>query len=553
MLGFLIYASTQPMYAWMMKYIIDAIESKSQSSITWIPLVIVGVILIRGIGSFLGNYYLAKVSSSIVHTLRCQIFDRYTVLPTQYFDDRNTGHLISRVTYNVTQVTSAATNALKVVVREGLTVIGLLGYLAYLNWQLSLVFLAITPVIAFVVSVAGKRFKKISKKIQLAMGDVTHVSTEFIGGHRVVRSFGGEAYERKRFKQTSLYNYRQILKLAKTSAIHTPVLQLIVGLALALLIYLALTMMQDASTGEIISYLTAAILIPKPVRQLSEVSANIQKGIAAAESVFEVLDEQAEQDNGIYQTDRVRGRIDVKNLSFTYPNSDKSILVDISFTAKPGQTIALVGSTGSGKTTLTSLIARFYDYKHGQIYLDGVDIREYTLKNLRQQIALVSQNVTLFNDTVENNIAYGSMAGIDREKVIAAAEQANAMEFINEMSEGLDSIVGENGVKLSGGQRQRLAIARALLKDAPLLILDEATSALDTETERKIQHALENVMSGRTTIVIAHRLSTIENADLILAMEQGHIVEKGSHKELMKKRGYYANLHQTQMQQDNDF
>ena len=552
MLGFFIYAATQPMYAWLMKYVIDSIESKSQDATFWIPLVIVGIVLVRGIGSFLGNYYLAKVSNSIVHTLRCQIFDRYTVLPTKYFDDRNSGHLISRLTYNVTQVTSAATNALKVVVREGLTVIGLLGYLAYLNWQLSLIFLAIAPVIGVVVGAAGRRFNKISKKIQASMGDVTHVSTELIQGHRVVRSFGGETYESKRFLQASQYNYKQSLKLVKISAIHTPILQMIVGIALAFLIFMALTMMQDASTGDFIAYLTAAILIPKPIRQLSEVSANIQKGIAAAESVFEVLDESAEPDNGLYEKARVQGRLDIRNLSFTYPDTDERILADITFSALPGQTIALVGYSGSGKTTLASLLARFYDYEQGQIYLDGVDIREYTLSNLRQQIALVSQNVTLFNDTVENNIAYGAMAGIDRQQVIAAAELANAMEFINEMPEGLDTEIGENGVKLSGGQRQRLAIARALLKDAPLLILDEATSSLDTESERKIQHALENVMRGRTTIVIAHRLSTIENADLILAMDKGRIVEKGNHKQLMQKQGYYANLHQTQIQQQQD-
>lgn len=554
MLGFFIYASTQPLYAWMMSYMVDAIENKTQDSAYWIPLVIVGVIFLRGVGSFLGNFYLSKVSNSIVHTLRCQIFNRYTVLPTRYFDDRNSGHLISRITYNVTQVTSAVTNAFKIVIREGLTVIGLLSYLVYLNWQLSLVFLAITPIIGLVVSVAGKRFKKISKKIQVAMGDVTHVSTELIQGHRVVRSFGGEAYEQERFLAASQYNYKQAIKLSKTSAIHTPVLQLIVGIVLSFLIFLVLTMMQDSSTGEIVSYLTAAILIPKPIRQLSEVSANIQKGIVAAENIFEVLDETAEADKGSYQIDRVQGLLDIKNLSFIYPGTEKSILVDINFTAKPGQTVALVGYSGSGKTTLASLIARFYDYKDGQICLDGIDIREYTLKNLRQQIALVSQNVTLFNDTLEHNIAYGSLRGMDRKKIIAAAELANAMGFINNMPDGLDTLIGENGIKLSGGQRQRLAIARALLKDAPLLILDEATSALDAESERKIQHALENVMRNRTTLVIAHRLSTIENADLILAMNKGRIVEKGSHKELMRRSGgYYANLHQSQIQQDKDF
>ena len=553
MLGFLIYASTQPMYAWLMKFLIESLENKTRDTVIWIPAVIISVVFFRGIGSFLGNYFLAKVSNGVVHTLRCQIFDRYTVLPSQYFDDRNSGHLISRVTYNVSQVTSAATNALKVIVREGLTVIGLMAYLVYLNWQLSLVFLAITPLIGLIVGAAGRRFKKISKKIQAAMGDVTHISSELINGYRVVRSFGGEDYERRRFHDASGYNYKQSLKLVKTSAIHTPVLQLIIAIALAFMIFLALIIMEDASTGVFISYITAAILMPKPIRQLSEVGANVQKGIAAAESIFEVLDEAEEQDNGNYEVGRVNGHIEFKNLSFTYPNTGKPVLKEINFIAKPGQTIALVGYSGSGKTTLASLIARFYEYQDGQILLDGIDIRDYSLKNLRQQIALVSQHVTLFNDTVEKNIAYGGLQGVNRQQVIAAAKAANAMEFIEEMPKALDTEVGENGVKLSGGQRQRLAIARALLKDAPILILDEATSALDTDSERKIQQALETAMQGRTTIVIAHRLSTIENADLILAMDKGRIIEAGNHATLLQKGGYYAQLHRTQRQAQNDF
>ncbi|MGR9072965.1 MAG: lipid A export permease/ATP-binding protein MsbA [Gammaproteobacteria bacterium] len=551
--GYLIYASTQPMFAWLMKFLVESIENKTRDTAYWIPFVIVGVVLLRGVGSFLGNYFLAKVSNNIVHTLRCKIFDRYTALPNTYFDDRNSGHLVSRVTYNVSLVTGAATDALKVVVREGLTVIGLLGYLIYMNWQLSMIFLALAPVIGFIVRTAGKRFKKISKKIQASMGDVTHVSSELINGYRVVRSFGGEEYEKNRFFQASQTNLRQSLRLVKTSSIHTPLLQLIVTIGLAVLVYLALIIMDDASAGDFIAYITAALLVPKPVRQLSEVGVNIQKGIAAAESIFEVLDEKEEEDNGTYETERAKGKLEFENLSFAYPGTEKQVLKSITFTAEPGKTVALVGYSGSGKTTLASLVPRFYDFSDGRILLDGVDIREYALKNLRRQIALVTQHVTLFNDTVERNIAYGSMAGIDRQKVIEAAAAANAMEFIEELPNGLDTLVGENGVKLSGGQRQRLAIARALLKDAPLLILDEATSALDTESERKIQFALENVMTGRTTLVIAHRLSTIENADLILAMDKGRIVEMGSHAELIKKNGYYAKLHQTQVQRHSEF
>lgn len=545
-IGFLLYAATQPMFAALMKYIVDAIEQQNDSARYWIPAATVGVVLCRGIGSFLGNYYLAMVSNSVIHTLRCEIFNRYSVLPNSFFDNNNSGHLISRVTYNVTQVTSAATDAIKIVIREGLTVIGLIGYLFYMNWKLSLVFLGIAPIIGLVVRYASKRFRKISKKIQGSMGDVTHVSSELINGYRVVRSFGGEEYEKERFLKASRDNYAQSMKMVKISSIHTPLLQLIVASALAVLIYMALLMMNEASAGEFIAFLTAAILVPKPVRQLSEVAATIQKGIAAAESIFEILDEPEEINTGFYATSRVKGKLEFRNLSFSYPETDKPILNNVSFIAELGQSVAVVGQSGSGKTTLTSLILRFYDYQQGSILLDGVDIRDYTLKNLRQHIALVAQHVTLFNDTIERNIAYGTLINSSRDQVIKAAEAANAMEFINKLPEGFDTLVGENGVKLSGGQRQRLSIARAILKDAPILIMDEAMSALDTISEKKIQIALGHVMEGRTTLIIAHRLSTIENADKILVMEKGEIVEFGAHRNLLEKNGTYAKLYQTQ-------
>lgn len=548
--GFLCYAATQPMFAGLMQYIVDAINRRDTDANYWIPAATVGIVLFRGIGSFLGNYYLAKVANSVVHTLRCQIFNRYTILPNAFFDDNNSGHLISRVTYNVTQVTSAATDAIKVVIREGLTVIGLLGYLLYMNWKLSLLFVAIAPIIGLVVRYAGKRFRKISKKIQGSMGDLTHVSSELINGYRVIRSFGGEEYEKKRFLEASRYNYSQSMKMIKTAAIHTPVLQLIVASALAVLIFMALMVMNDASAGEFVAYLTAATLVPKPVRQLSEVAATIQKGIMAAESIFEVLDEPQEVDTGTHTTPRLKGKLEFSDLSFCYPNSHKRILRNISFVVEPGETVALVGHSGSGKTTLTNLILRFYDHKEGRILLDDVDIQRYALKNLRQQMALVTQHVTLFNDTIERNIAYGTLTDTSREKVMQAAESANAMEFINRLPEGFDTLVGENGVKLSGGQRQRLSIARAILKDAPILILDEAMSALDTISEKKIQNALEHVMAGRTTLVIAHRLSTIENADKIVVMDDGAIVERGVHRGLIETKGVYAQLYNTQFKSE---
>lgn len=548
--GFLIFASTQPMLAALMEFLVDSLQAEKRDAVYWVPLAIVGIIFLRGIGSFLGSYYIAKVSNSIVHTLRCQIFDRYVTLPNAYFDNTNSGHLLSRVTYNVTQVTGAATDAIKVVVREGLTVIGLLLYLFYMNWLLSLIFIAITPLIGFLVGYAGKRFKAISKRIQSSMGDVTHVSSELINGYRVVRSFGGEDYERNRFRDASHFNFRQSIKMVQTSAIHTPLLQLIVAGALALMIYLALSLMHDASTGEFVAFITAAGLIPKPIRQLSEVNANIQKGIAAAESIFDVLDETPEPDEGQYEIERAQGKIEFRQLNFSYPGSDEPVLKDINLTIEPGMTVALVGHSGSGKTSLSSLIPRFYNHQDGDILLDGVEVSEYTLKNLRQHIALVTQHVTLFNDSIANNIAYGALEHTPRAQIEKAAAQANALEFIELLPEGLDTMVGENGVKLSGGQRQRLAIARALLKDAPVLILDEATSALDTESERKIQAALETAMKGRTTVTIAHRLSTIENADLIVVMDQGEIIETGTHAQLLALGGAYAKLHDTQFSEE---
>ncbi|MBC7201476.1 MAG: lipid A export permease/ATP-binding protein MsbA [Pseudomonas balearica] len=568
-LGFLIFASTQPMLGYMLKFFVDGLTNPDAglfSEVPWlldhapwlaelkllqaVPLLIVLIALWQGIGSFLGNYYLAKVSMGLVQDLRVALFNNLLTLPNRYFDNHNSGHLISRITYNVTMVTGAATDAIKVVVREGMSVVFLFATLLVMNWKLTLVMVAILPVIGLMVSSASKKFRKQSKKIQLAMGDVTHVASETIHGYRVVRSFGGEGYEQQRFLLASEDNKRKQLNMVRTNAVYTPSLQLLIYSAMAALMFLVLLLRGDSSAGDLVAYITLAGLLPKPIRQLSEVSSTIQKGVAGAESIFEQLDEVPEVDTGTLERERVSGRLEVRDLSFVYPQTDKQVLKGISFTAEPGQMVALVGRSGSGKSTLANLIPRFYHHEAGQILLDGEDVEAYTLRNLRRHIALVTQQVTLFNDTVANNIAYGDLAGAPLEDIREAARAAYADEFIEQMPQGYDTLVGENGVLLSGGQRQRLAIARALLKNAPVLILDEATSALDTESERHIQAALDEVMKGRTTLVIAHRLSTIEKADLILVMEQGRIVERGSHAELLAANGAYARLHATQFKDE---
>lgn len=567
--GFLIFASTQPMLGYILKYFVDGLANPDASLfarvpwmleyIPWlahlkllqaVPLLIVLIALWQGIGSFLGNYYLAKVSMGLVQDLRVALFNNLLTLPNRYFDNHNSGHLISRITYNVTMVTGAATDAIKVVVREGMTVVFLFATLLWMNWKLTLVMVAILPVIGLMVTNTSKKFRKQSKKIQTSMGDVTHVTSEAIQGYRVVRSFGGEDYEKQRFLEASEENKSKQLKMVRTGAVYTPSLQLVIYSAMAILMFLVLWLRGDSSAGDLVAYITLAGLLPKPIRQLSEVSSTIQKGVAGAESIFEQLDEESEIDCGTVERERVEGRLDVRHLNFQYPGSEKPVLEDISFVAEPGQMVALVGRSGSGKSTLANLIPRFYHHENGEVLLDGVEIEDYRLRNLRRHIALVTQHVTLFNDTVTNNIAYGDLAGAPLEDVKAAAEAAFAAEFIEKMPQGYDTLVGENGVLLSGGQRQRLAIARALLKNAPLLILDEATSALDTESERHIQAALDEVMKGRTTLVIAHRLSTIEKADLILVMDQGRIVERGTHRELLALNGYYARLHAKQFEDD---
>ena len=552
-IGFILYAATQTAFAALMEYLVDAIGEEKKDAYIYGPLALMSIALARGIGTFTGNYFIAYVARNVVHQLRIVMFDRLQILPVQYFHDNASGHILSKLSYNVEQVTNAATQSLKISIRDGATVLGLLAYLLFLNWKLTLVFAAVSPLIALVVIIASKRFRRLGHGIQDSMGEVTHVASENVQGFQVVRVFGGMDTEKKRFFDASKQNLRQSMKMATTEALSTPIVQMIVSGALALLIFLALHPLLNTgmSAGEFIAFITAAGLIAKPLRSLTEVNGPIQRGIAAAQSIFELIDEPVEKDSGDKCFDVVRGGINFQNLSFSY-TPEKMVIKGLNLTVEPGQTVALVGKSGSGKSTLANLLPRFYEPTEGAIFLDGHSLSEYDLESLRSQIALVTQNVVLFAGTIRENIAYGAMADCTDEQVMAAAEAAHVMEFVSRLPDGLDTEVGEKGTKLSGGQRQRIAIARAILKNAPVLILDEATSALDTESERHIQAALENVMQGRTTLVIAHRLSTIEGADKIVVMEQGSIVEQGCHQELLQENGVYAGLYNMQFTENSD-
>lgn len=547
-LGNVIYAAASTGMAAAMEYVIAAIENPTQQNRILLTALIVGMFTFRGIGTFLSQYFISYVGRQVINSLRNDVFNRLMALPSRYFDENAAGRLVSKLTFNVEQVAEATTNAVTITLREGLTIVGLLGFMLYTNWKLTLIFLAVGPLIGAVVSYASKRFRKISQRIQGSMGDITHVASEAIIGYRVVRTFGGEEYEKKRFQKVNDRNLKQSLKMASTQAISVPVIQTLVAIAIAALVWtmLAPEIRGGMTTGQLVAFITAATTMAKPIRQVTSVHAKIQKGVAAAHDVFKTIDEAPEQDPGSYTPERVEGNIEFDQVSFRYRDQLDNVLEGITVDIPAGQSVALVGRSGSGKSTMVSLLPRFYEYTGGDIRIDGHSLKDFSLKALRAQIALVTQSVVLFNDSIAANIAYGALREYSREEIREAAGKAHALEFIDRMPEGLDTMIGDNGVMLSGGQRQRLAIARALLKDAPILILDEATSALDTESERHIQEALETVIQGRTTLVIAHRLSTIESADRILVMDDGRIVESGHHEELLAKNGAYAQLHQMQ-------
>ena len=541
-------AATEPLFPALMKPLLDeGFTNKNQTYIKWTPILLVGMFMLRGLFTFSSSYTSSWVANKVVTDLRACMFERLVRLPVPFFDHHASGALTSKIAYDVNNVTGAATQVLTVTVRDSFTILGLLGWLFWLDWKLTLVSLTIAPMIAVVMRYFSRRMRYVSREALRSMGLITHVIEEVATSHKVVKIFQGEDYEAARFKKANEVQRGFAMRSAIASAAVTPIIQLFTAIAVAAVIGIALSDMKGATStaGGFMSFLTAMLMLLTPIKRLTEVNATLQRGLAAAESVFEMLDEPIETDAGDRDLDKPEGHIRFQHVSFSYPGAKHPALTDFVLDIPPGRTIALVGRSGSGKSTVVSLLTRFYDISEGEIRLDDQPLKSFRLAKLRRNIALVSQDVRLFNDTVAANVAYGR-PDASRPEIESALRAAHAWEFVTQMSEGIDTLIGENGVKLSGGQRQRIAIARAFFKNAPILILDEATSALDTESERMVQAALEELMRGRTTLVIAHRLSTIENADTIVVMEKGRVVETGRHNDLLANQGAYARFHNLQ-------
>ncbi|MDE9493659.1 lipid A ABC transporter ATP-binding protein/permease MsbA [Xenorhabdus bovienii] len=536
----------------LLKPLLDEGFGKADMSVLeWMPLVVIGLMLLRGISGFISSYCISWVSGKVVMQMRRRLFTHMMGMPVSFFDQQSTGTLLSRITYDSEQVASSSSGALVTVVREGASIIGLFILMFYYSWELSLILIVIAPIVALVIRLVSVRFRNISKNMQNSMGMVTTSAEQMLKGHKEVLIFGGQKIETKRFNKVSNHMRQQGMKMVSASSISDPIIQLIASFALAFVLYAASfpEIMGALTAGKITVVFSSMIALMRPLKSLTNVNAQFQRGMAACQTLFAILDMEQEKDEGKLELKKAKGDLEFRNVTFCYPTKDHPALKSISMTIPKGKTVALVGRSGSGKSTIANLLTRFYDINEGGIMLDGHDLREYSLSSLRSQIALVSQNVHLFNDTVANNIAYASEGKFSREEIERAAEMAYAMDFIKKLDLGLDTMIGENGVLLSGGQRQRIAIARALLRDSPILILDEATSALDTESERAIQAALDELQKNRTSLVIAHRLSTIENADEIIVVEDGFIVEKGNHLVLLEKDGAYAQLHRMQFGQ----
>ena len=527
----------------------DGFGKANNSFLKIMAFVVVGMIILRGITNFISNYCLAWVSGKVVMTMRRRLFKHLMFMPVSFFDRNSTGKLLSRITYDSEMIASSSSGSLITIVREGAYIISLLAVMFYTSWELTLVLFVIGPIIALLITIVSKIFRKLSKNLQDSMGELTATTEQMLKGHKVVLSFGGQLVEEERFNKVSNNMRRKGMKMVTADSISDPVVQIIASLALAVVLFLATTPLiaeDNLSAGSFTVVFSSMLAMMRPLKSLTNVNSQFQRGMAACQTLFAILDLEPEKDNGTYQAEPAKGELEFKNVSFAYQGKEELALNNISFSVPAGKTVALVGRSGSGKSTIANLVTRFYDIDQGEILLDGVNIQDYRLSNLRENCAVVSQQVHLFNDTIANNIAYAAQDKYSREEIIAAAKAAYALEFIEKLPQGFDTVIGENGASLSGGQRQRLAIARALLRNSPVLILDEATSALDTESERAIQSALDELKKDRTVIVIAHRLSTIENADEILVIDHGEIRERGNHKALLEQNGAYKQLHSMQ-------
>lgn len=554
-IGMIIFALSDATFAYLMKPLLDdGFIDRDPTVIKLMPFAMVLIFMVRMVAIFMRGYCMSFIGRSVINTLRRMMFDKLLTLTSDEYDQASTATIVTRFTYNVEQIAKAVSSSLTVFIQDSLRIIALLGYMFWVSWQLTSIFLIAGPIVFLIVVRISGRFRGISKSIQHSTGGVTQIAQEVIDSNRIVKIFGGSEFERNKFDKVNQKNLRLHLKMSVTQAVSTPLIQLIVAISFAAIVAFATSegMRGAISTGDFVSFAFAVTMLLAPMRALSSINAQIQKGIAAGESVFEFTSRESEVDQGELQLQRAEGRLEFDKVVLCYRRSEQRVLDEVSFEVRPNQTVAIVGRSGSGKSSLVNLIPRLYEYDSGEVCLDGERLDQYRISDLRRQISYVGQDVRLFNDSIRNNIAYGIAHEVDEEQIIEAARQAHAWEFISEMPDQLNTEVGERGVLLSGGQRQRIAIARAFLKDAPILILDEATSALDTESERYIQHAMEHLMENRTTLVIAHRLSTIEHADHILVMDQGKIVEQGSHAELLGNEGIYAKLHSMQFRDSKD-